>query len=191
MVRMDYSVASPTCSRQFRQWVLECGAAGHVSRRRDRCKEHASGPADTSVVRMGRPSVANTTTSSAARPNDSDVISGLLKNGHRNLFPQPAKSDRMNAGNRTFRSHYPDRPTFPVSWEKGAPSGEQGEMTGKLAEHEQYLKAGEAAVLLHVSPKTISRWAKEGRIPHLVTLGGHRRFPRTEIEALVSRLSED
>ena len=52
----------------------------------------------------------------------------------------------------------------------------------------EYLRAAEAAALLHVSPKTISRWAKEGRVPHIVTLGGHRRFPRSEIEALAQRL---
>jgi excisionase family DNA binding protein len=53
---------------------------------------------------------------------------------------------------------------------------------------EDYLRAAEAAALLHVSPKTISRWAKEGRVPHIVTLGGHRRFPRRAIEALAERL---
>jgi excisionase family DNA binding protein len=51
----------------------------------------------------------------------------------------------------------------------------------------EYLRAAEAAELLHVSPKTISRWAKEGRVAHVVTLGGHRRFPRGEIEALAQR----
>ena len=63
-------------------------------------------------------------------------------------------------------------------------------MAGATSTQSEYLKAGEAAVLLHVSPKTISRWAKEGKIPHIVTLGGHRRFPRRDIEALVSRLAE-
>jgi excisionase family DNA binding protein len=53
----------------------------------------------------------------------------------------------------------------------------------------KYLKAAEAARLLHVSPKTISRWAKEGRVPHTVTLGGHRRFPRQEIEELARQLA--
>jgi excisionase family DNA binding protein len=52
------------------------------------------------------------------------------------------------------------------------------------------LRAAEAAALLHVSPKTISRWAKEGRVSHVVTLGGHRRFPRGEIEALAQRQAE-
>jgi excisionase family DNA binding protein len=43
--------------------------------------------------------------------------------------------------------------------------------------------------MLHVSPKTVSRWAKEGRLPHLSTLGGHRRFPASEIEKLMHELS--
>ena len=51
-----------------------------------------------------------------------------------------------------------------------------------------YLRAAEAAALLHVSPKTISRWAREGKLGHVVTLGGHRRFSRSEIEALAERM---
>ena len=53
----------------------------------------------------------------------------------------------------------------------------------------EYLTAGEAAKLLMVSPKTITRWADAGRIPHAVTLGGHRRFRRFEIAALAKRMS--
>jgi excisionase family DNA binding protein len=52
---------------------------------------------------------------------------------------------------------------------------------------DQYLRASEAAVLLHVSPKTVSRWAREGKLGHVVTLGGHRRFYREEIERLADR----
>jgi excisionase family DNA binding protein len=51
-----------------------------------------------------------------------------------------------------------------------------------------YLRAAEAAAILHVSPKTISRWAREGKINHVVTLGGHRRFIRADIEVLAERL---
>jgi excisionase family DNA binding protein len=39
-----------------------------------------------------------------------------------------------------------------------------------------------------VSPKTVSRWAKEGKIPHVLTLGGHRRFPASAISELARRL---
>jgi excisionase family DNA binding protein len=44
-----------------------------------------------------------------------------------------------------------------------------------------YLHTAEVADLLHVSPKTVSRWAKEGKLPFLKTLGGHRRYPEAEI----------
>ena len=54
----------------------------------------------------------------------------------------------------------------------------------------EYLKTSEVALMLHVSPKTVSRWAKEEKIPHVRTLGGHRRFPAEDIRALVARLME-
>ena len=51
-----------------------------------------------------------------------------------------------------------------------------------------YLRAAEVADLLHVSPKTISRWAKDGKLPFLKTLGGHRRYPAAEIRQLANEL---
>lgn len=57
------------------------------------------------------------------------------------------------------------------------------------SETRDYLRAAEAAAFLNVSPKTVSRWAKEGKVPHIVTLGGHRRFPRKEIEKIARQLS--
>ena len=53
---------------------------------------------------------------------------------------------------------------------------------------EAYITSGEVARILRVSPKTVARWAKEGKLPHLVTLGGHRRFPRGPIHDLARRL---
>ena len=54
----------------------------------------------------------------------------------------------------------------------------------------RYLRTCQVAELLYVSPKTVSRWAQEGRLPYLRTLGGHRRYPDAEIQALVEILSE-
>lgn len=54
--------------------------------------------------------------------------------------------------------------------------------------NEIYIRTAEAARILRVSPKTVSRWAKEGKIPHVMTLGGHRRFPSTAIEELARTL---
>ena len=56
-------------------------------------------------------------------------------------------------------------------------------------EDSEYLTAGEVARELHVSPKTISRWAAQGLIPCLVTLGGHRRFRREDVEEIARRMS--
>jgi excisionase family DNA binding protein len=39
--------------------------------------------------------------------------------------------------------------------------------------------------------KTVSRWAKEGKLPFLKTLGGHRRFPEAEIRELAEELREE
>ncbi len=53
----------------------------------------------------------------------------------------------------------------------------------------RYLSPGEAARSLHVSTKTIDRWANDGRIACVVTLGGHRRFRPEDIDALVEEMA--
>ena len=59
---------------------------------------------------------------------------------------------------------------------------------GDETESERYLRTAEAAKILRVSGKTVSRWAKDGKIPHVITLGGHRRFPENAVRALADRL---
>lgn len=54
---------------------------------------------------------------------------------------------------------------------------------------QRYLTAGEVAVQLHVSAKTISRWSTEGKLAHVRTLGGHRRYEPGAIDALVKMLA--
>lgn len=49
---------------------------------------------------------------------------------------------------------------------------------------EVYLRSSEAAAQLGVSPKTVTRWCREGRIAHTRTLGGHRRIPQSEIDRI-------
>jgi excisionase family DNA binding protein len=57
-----------------------------------------------------------------------------------------------------------------------------------VADPPSYLHPAEVADILHVSPKTVSRWAKDGRLPFLKTLGGHRRYPEAEIRQLANQL---
>jgi hypothetical protein len=40
-------------------------------------------------------------------------------------------------------------------------------------------------------PLVVSRWAKEGKLPFLKTLGGHRRYPEAEIRDLAEELREE
>jgi excisionase family DNA binding protein len=64
--------------------------------------------------------------------------------------------------------------------------------SGKAAPtYPSYLHTAEVADLLHVSPKTVSRWAKEGKLPFLKTLGGHRRYLEAEIRDLAEGLREE
>jgi excisionase family DNA binding protein len=51
-----------------------------------------------------------------------------------------------------------------------------------------YLYTAEVAAMLHVSPKTVSRWAKEGKLPFLKTLGGHRRYSAAQTRQLADEL---
>ena len=45
--------------------------------------------------------------------------------------------------------------------------------------------------MLHVSPKTVARWAKEGKLPFMRTLGGHRRYPEAKLRELLDQLWEE
>jgi excisionase family DNA binding protein len=54
-----------------------------------------------------------------------------------------------------------------------------------------HLRTAEVADLLHVSPKTVSRWALEGKLPFIKTLGGHRRYPDDRIRQLVDSLRQE
>lgn len=54
-----------------------------------------------------------------------------------------------------------------------------------------YMGTAEVSRLLGVSPNTVTRWAREGRLACHVTLGGHHRFERSHIERLCVELTRD
>lgn len=47
------------------------------------------------------------------------------------------------------------------------------------------LTPGEVAVVLRCDPKTVTRWARAGKLTALRTLGGHRRYFRAEVEQIL------
>ena len=60
-----------------------------------------------------------------------------------------------------------------------------------MAEHQQVdtlLTPAEVAALFRVNPKTVTRWARAGKITAIRTLGGHRRFRATEIRRRLDQM---
>lgn len=49
------------------------------------------------------------------------------------------------------------------------------------------LTPGEVAALFRVDPKTVTRWAKAGKLNAIRTLGGHRRFRESEVRAYLDQ----
>lgn len=49
------------------------------------------------------------------------------------------------------------------------------------------LTPSEVASMFRVDPKTVTRWAKAGKLSSIRTLGGHRRYSGSEVRALLVR----
>ena len=53
---------------------------------------------------------------------------------------------------------------------------------------EALLTPAEVAALFRVNPKTVTRWARAGKITAIRTLGGHRRFRASEIRECLEQM---
>lgn len=58
-------------------------------------------------------------------------------------------------------------------------------MSTHVHESDTLLTPSEVAALFRVDPKTVTRWAKAGKISSIRTLGGHRRYLEAEIRELL------
>ena len=56
---------------------------------------------------------------------------------------------------------------------------------------EQLLTPSEVAALFRVNPKTVTRWARAGKLTAIRTLGGHRRFKVSEIRKCLAEMSHE
>lgn len=52
---------------------------------------------------------------------------------------------------------------------------------------ERLLTPAEVAALFRVDPKTVTRWAKAGKLSAIRTLGGHRRYRESEVRTLLGQ----
>ena len=51
---------------------------------------------------------------------------------------------------------------------------------------EPLLTPAEVASMFRVDPKTVTRWAKAGKLTSIRTLGGHRRYREAEVRGLLA-----
>lgn len=63
-------------------------------------------------------------------------------------------------------------------------------MADTVQEPEKLLTPSEVAAIFRVDPKTVTRWAKVGKLSSIRTLGGHRRFREAEVQALLAGAEE-
>lgn len=73
------------------------------------------------------------------------------------------------------KAHISDKVVVTISQEFG--------MNGYTSE--VLLTPSEVAALFRVDPKTVTRWAKAGKLTSIRTLGGHRRYRESEVKALL------
>ena len=59
------------------------------------------------------------------------------------------------------------------------------------SDHEVLLTPSEVASLFRVDPKTVTRWAKSGKLTSIRTLGGHRRYKESEVKALLLKTTNN
>ena len=55
-----------------------------------------------------------------------------------------------------------------------------------MEQRDRLMTPGEVASLFRVDPKTVTRWAKAGKLSSIRTLGGHRRYRESEVRELLS-----
>ncbi|MGH9155311.1 MAG: BldC family transcriptional regulator [Acidimicrobiales bacterium] len=58
----------------------------------------------------------------------------------------------------------------------------------ELSQPDALLTPAEVAALFRVNPKTVTRWARAGKITAIRTLGGHRRFRTSEIRRSLEQM---
>lgn len=67
----------------------------------------------------------------------------------------------------------------------GHDQGDESMTTAAHVEAGTLLTPAEVAALFRVDPKTVTRWAKAGKLTAIRTLGGHRRYSADQVRALL------
>jgi excisionase family DNA binding protein len=70
---------------------------------------------------------------------------------------------------------------------EGPNGGDEVRGNGSVGADERLLTPAEVAALFRVDPKTVTRWAKAGKLSSIRTLGGHRRYWESEVRRLLEQ----
>jgi excisionase family DNA binding protein len=81
---------------------------------------------------------------------------------------------------RTVRDWQPPRAYEPFRPNGPAPQGE---------DIEALLRTTEVARRLQVSARTVLAWAQAGKLPSILTPGGHRRYPAQGVERVLATMT--
>ena len=63
-------------------------------------------------------------------------------------------------------------------------------MTTRSPDTDPLLTPAEVATMFRVDPKTVTRWAKSGKLTSIRTLGGHRRYREIEVRQLLAGIPQ-
>ena len=59
-------------------------------------------------------------------------------------------------------------------------------MRTQIEPDHRLLTPAEVAALLRVDPKTVTRWARTGKLSSIRTPGGHRRYSESEVRGFLN-----
>ena len=79
-------------------------------------------------------------------------------------------------------------PVFSYLYLLNRTDGRKSQTMAEDTQPDALLTPAEVAALFRVNPKTVTRWARAGKITAIRTLGGHRRFRASEIRRCLEQL---
>ena len=60
-------------------------------------------------------------------------------------------------------------------------------MSAPVTEEDPLLSPAEVAAQFRCDPRSVTRWAKAGKIAYIRTPGGHRKYRQSEVDRLLAK----
>lgn len=79
--------------------------------------------------------------------------------------------------------------SYPPNQRPAGPIRRSGRRADEHGEGETLLRTAEVARRLQVSTRTVLAWAQAGKLPSVLTPGGHRRYPLWGVEQVLRTMT--